>query len=96
MEGLQREVIKDKNFWERIQITLFYDKYELEQDGLDYVALKMRCIVDGRYGTGLGKPSSEGYTYDMEPDYTEHLQNYAIQFLMKLQQYLKKTGGGLV
>jgi hypothetical protein len=96
VEGVKSEIIESKNFWERIQITLFYDEYGLEQENIEYVALKMRCVIDGRYGTGLGKPSSEGYIYDMEPDYAEQLQGYAVKLLMQLEKLLTKSGGGLV
>ena len=79
------EVIKDENFWEKLEILLVVFKDTLGvQDFL--------CIVDGEYAPGMGRkePKREGYEYKMEPLYTEEVMIYANRIITIFEENLPK------
>jgi hypothetical protein len=71
------EVIGDKKYWERLQIMVALEPTR--------TMLRIRLILDGRYGSGLAPPSDQGYI-DMEPIYTSYLDEYGKSLVLALSE----------
>jgi hypothetical protein len=77
VKNLRREVITDKNYWERLQIVVLLEK--------EAVGLKVHLILDGRYAGGIAVPNDHAYS-DMEPAYTSYLLDYGKTLLLALME----------
>ena len=76
VKGVKREVISDRNYWERLQIIVVFDE---ERD-----RIRTRLILDGRYAGGLAAPDDHAYG-DMEPTYTDYLVEYGQRLILAIR-----------
>ncbi len=80
VSGLKDEVIR--RHWERLRISLVF----FTRTGGD----KVRCIIDGQYASGFTQPTSASAYLDMEPRYSQELNQYARHFLKNLKGHLEE------
>ncbi|MCP4348645.1 MAG: hypothetical protein GY795_24460 [Desulfobacterales bacterium] len=83
VSNIKNEIIANKNYWEKIEVSIFLTRKN--------TMLKIRCYIDAQYGAGLNKPPSN-YS-DMEPKYSEQLDNYTGELLVKIRDYIVVGNG---
>ncbi|MDJ0740367.1 MAG: hypothetical protein QNJ91_11655 [Gammaproteobacteria bacterium] len=78
VQGTRKLVLTDKNYWERLQVSI-----ELHAEGDEVRAV---CYLDGMYAAGLGSrlPAEDGYA-DMDPAYRPELERFVDALLHDLQ-----------
>jgi hypothetical protein len=77
VDNIKAEIIYDQNFWERVQIILMIQQ---KPEGI-----LTRLILDGKYAAGLSTPSEQSYV-DMEPLYTNYLNDYGKQLVLAVSK----------
>lgn len=77
--NLRGEIIKTENFWENVEASIFFN-----EQGTSIV---MSCILDGQFAAGFFSPKDQNFS-DMEPEYKEHLENYAGELVAKFRHHL--------
>ena len=89
-----KEVLTDQNRsgWERwvgintiaMERLTFLFEYIPDADG----GYSVRCVIDGKFGSGVFKPRTSGYM-NMEPDFEDFFEQYKNDFKSALQKLLQ-------
>jgi hypothetical protein len=92
---LGREVLTDQTrwVWEKwvgintiaMERLSFQFEYIPAADG----GYSLKCMVDGKFGSGLFKPRTSGYM-NMEPDFDDFFEKYKNDFRLTLQRLLQE------
>lgn len=92
---LGREVLTDQNrwVWEKwvgvntiaMERLSFQFEYIPAADG----GYSLKCIIDGKFGSGVFKPRTSGYM-NMEPDFDDFFEKYKNDFRLTLQRLLQE------
>ncbi|MEZ4967962.1 MAG: hypothetical protein R2791_22165 [Saprospiraceae bacterium] len=92
---LGKEVLSDQNryFWESwvgintiaMERLSFQFEYVPAADG----GYSLKCIIDGKFGSGVFKPRTSGYM-NMEPDFDDFFEKYKNDFRLRIKTLLQK------